>query len=184
MHIKTLLIAIVPMIAVLAGTSAIAEQQSAIKALPRLDSGQISPPDVQLKPESNTAMLAPAPPLTEMWVYAVGSSDCGWEGTAGKYITSCDHGGSQMRAAVLEIGYGYSEFAWMNGSLLPSSAQYSNTTVCVTGGYYTWPCTAGQTVVGFLREFNLDGNQSGTFKYRNTSTNSPWNTMNVQINIR
>ena len=64
-----------------------------------------------------------------------------------------------------------------------SSANYQTTPVCVTGGSYTWPCTAGQTVVGFLRYYNLDGNQSGLFKYQNTSTNSPWNTMSVQISI-
>ena len=73
--------------------------------------------------------------------------------------------------------------AWMNGGLLPSSARYASTPVCVTGGYYTWPCTAGQTVVGFLNEYNLDGYQNGLFKYQNTSTNSPWNTMSVQISI-
>ncbi|AJQ95561.1 DUF4879 domain-containing protein [Gynuella sunshinyii] len=48
-------------------------------------------------------------------------------------ITLCDYGGSQLRAAVLEIGYGHSEFAWMNGSLLPNSAQYSNTRCAYNG---------------------------------------------------
>ncbi len=57
----------------------------------------------------------------------------------------------------------------MNGGVLPSSARYASTPVCVTGGYYTWPCTAGQTVVGFLNEYNLDGYQNGIFKYQNTS---------------
>jgi len=69
------------------------------------------------------------------------------------------------------------------GGLLPSSTMYSSTPVCVTGSNYTWPCTAGQTVVGFLNEYNVDGHQNGLFKYQNTSTNSPWNTMSVQISI-
>ncbi|NHB92103.1 YolA family protein [Photorhabdus cinerea] len=126
---------------------------------------------------------APAPALTNMWVYAVGSTNCGWEYTSNLFATTCDHGGQQLRAAVLEIGYGVNPIAWMNGGILPKSATYSSQTVCITNGYYTWPCTAGQTVVGFLNEYNLDGNQNGTFRYQNTSTNSPWNTMSVQINI-
>ncbi|MGV8002124.1 YolA family protein [Photorhabdus temperata subsp. temperata] len=126
---------------------------------------------------------APAPPLTNMWVYAVGSTNCGWEYTSNLFATTCDHGGQQLRAAVLEIGYGYNSFAWMNGNILHNSAMYASTPVCITNGYYTWPCTAGQTVAGYLREYNLDGNQNGTFRYQNTSTNSPWNTESVQINI-
>ncbi|MGO2372971.1 MAG: DUF4879 domain-containing protein [Pseudoalteromonas prydzensis] len=55
--------------------------------------------------------------------------------------------------------------------------------VCVTSSNYTWPCTAGQTVVGFLNEYIIDGHQNGLFKYQNTLTNSPWNTMSVQISI-
>ncbi|MCC8421725.1 MULTISPECIES: YolA family protein [Photorhabdus] len=127
---------------------------------------------------------APAPPLSDMWVYAVGSTNCGWEYTSNVLATTCDHGGQQLRAAVLEIGYGYSPFAWMNGNLLPKSAMYADTPVCITNGYYTWPCTAGQTVVGFLKEYNLDGNQNGLFRYQNTSTNLPQNIESVQINIR
>lgn len=131
----------------------------------------------------SAALSGPAPGLSAMWVYAVGSSNCGWEYTAGKTTTTCDHGGVQLRSAVLEIGYGSNSIAWMNGGLLPRSAMYASTPVCVTGGYYTWPCTAGQTVVGFLNEYTLDGYQTGIFKYQNTSTNSPWNTMSVQIKI-
>jgi hypothetical protein len=124
-----------------------------------------------------------APALSRMWVYAVGSTNCGWESTVGLSVTTCNHGGAQLRAAVLEIGYGSSRVAWMSGGVLPSSAMYASTPVCVTGGYYSWPCTAGQTVVGFLNEYKLDGYQNGIFKYQNTSTNSPWNTMSVQISI-
>lgn len=135
--------------------------------------------------EGNTlgTARAPASPLTQMWVYAVGSTNCDWEGTVGLYSTVCNHGGTQLRAAVLEIGYGSGNVAWMNGGVLPSSAMYASTPVCVTGGYYSWPCTAGQSVVGFLNEYKLDGNQNGIFKYQNTSSNSPWNTMTVQISI-
>lgn len=160
--------------------------QRALTALSELNSAS-SP--VQSDATSNqvarggATTLAAAPPLTNMWVYAVGSSNCGWENTAGLSTTTCNHGGAQLRTAVLEIGYGSNPVAWMNGAVLPSSANYQTTPVCVTGGYYSWPCTAGQTVVGFLRYYNLDGYQSGLFKYQNTSTNSPWNTLSVQISI-
>ncbi len=162
------------------------EQPRSLTATPELSSlGKPILAKTQDFQEDADIARAPAPPLTEMYVYAVGSQNCGgWEYTAGLITTVCDHGGSWMGAGILEIGYGTSRIAWMNGSLLPSSALIASTPVCVTGGYYTWPCTAGQTVVGFLREYNLNGNQSGTFRYQSTSINSPWNTMSVQIYIR
>ncbi|AKH63129.1 MULTISPECIES: YolA family protein [Photorhabdus] len=125
----------------------------------------------------------PAPPLTNMWVYAVGSTTCGWEYTSNLPVTNCDHGGNLLRAAVLEIGYGFNPIAGMNGVTLPGS-MYSSTPVCITGGYYTWPCAAGQIVVGSLKEYSLDGYQNGLFRYQNTSTNWPHNTISTQINIR
>ncbi|MDI9689709.1 YolA family protein [Burkholderia cenocepacia] len=178
--------------ATIAGVSAAAQAedvprgQGVLTALPTLAShNKQIPAEPAATPQikSGAVARAPAPPLTAMWVYAVGSTDCGWEYTAGLTTTTCNHGGAQLRSAVLEIGYGASRVAWMNSGVLPSSAMYASTPVCITGGYYTWPCTAGQTVVGFLNEYNLDGYQNGIFKYQNTSTNSPWNTMSVQISI-
>jgi hypothetical protein len=180
--------------AIIAGTAVgahaqdAARKQQVITALPEVPShSRQIPAEVTATPQaqvtSGAVALAAAPPLTAMWVYAVGSTNCGWESTAGLTTTACNHGGAQLRSAVLEIGYGASRVARMNGAVLPSSAMYASTPVCVTGGYYTWPCTAGQTVVGFLNEYNLDGYQNGLFKYQNTSSNSPWNTMSVQISI-
>lgn len=162
---------------------AVLNGQGVMTAFPELSSNKhpILAEGLDLRRNSEIVPFAPAPALSSMWVYAVGSSNCDWEYTAGLSTTSCDHGGAQLRTAVLEIGYGSSRIAWMNGGILGSS--YANTPVCVTGGYYTWPCTAGQTVVGFLVEYNLDGYQNGLFRYQNTSTNSPWNTMAVQISI-
>jgi hypothetical protein len=162
--------------------------QQVITAAPELTS-QGAPIPAETMSDSQTTtdgvVRAPAPPLTAMWVYAVASSTCnGWEYTVGLTATTCDHGGAQLRTAVLEIGYGSNSIAWMNGGIQPNSAMYKNTPVCITGGSYTWPCTAGQTIVGFLREYNLDGHQGGVFKYQNTSINSPWNTLGVQISIR
>lgn len=47
--------------------------------------------------------------------------------------------------------------------------------------HVTLHCRAN--VVGFLNEYSPDGYQNGLFKYQNPSTNSPWNTMSVQISI-
>ncbi|NHB92102.1 YolA family protein [Photorhabdus cinerea] len=135
----------------------------------------------ELNTKSELAYI-PAPPLTNMWVYAVGSTNCGWEYTSNLPVTNCNHGGQQLRAAVLEIGYGYNSFAWMNSGMLPYSL-YSSTPVCITNGYYTWPCAGGQIVAGFLKEYILDGYQNGIFRYQNTSANWPQNTMSVQISI-
>ncbi|WP_197056541.1 MULTISPECIES: YolA family protein [Luteibacter] len=126
---------------------------------------------------------APAPGLSSVRVLAVGSTACGWEYPDGKGTTTCNHGGGELRVAVMEIGYGSNPIASMNGGQLPRSAQYASTGICVTGTQYTWPCTPGQTVVGWLNEYNVDGYESGLFKYQNTSTNAPHNTVYTQINI-
>jgi hypothetical protein len=149
--------------------------------------GPLSPSRAMSDPDAKTpaAALAAAPPLSKVFVYAVGSTNCGWEymTAVGQLSTTCDHGGTQLRSAVLEIGYGSNPVAWMNGSVLPASKNYQTNPVCVVNGFYSWPCPAGYTVVGFLRYYNLDGNQNGLFRYQNTSTNSPWNTIATQISI-
>lgn len=129
--------------------------------------------------------MASASPLTTVYVYAVGSSNCNWEYMTSQtqFSTTCNHGGSQLRAAVIEIGYGNNPLAWMSGGLLSTSKNYQTSPLCVVNGAYTWSCPSGYTIVGFLRYYNLDGYQSGTFKYQNKSTNSPWNTISKQISI-
>ncbi len=129
--------------------------------------------------------LAPAPPLTRMFVFAVGSTNCNWEymTSVGQLATTCNHGGAQMSAAVLEIGYGSNPIAWMSGTVLPNSANYQTTPVCIVGTRYDWPCSPGATIVGFLRYYNLNGYQNGLFRYQNTSINAPMNTLSTRINI-
>ncbi len=175
-------------LAIVAAASTQAQQAPAMSQAVSAFEPLLQRGDIVALPAANTlgaAPFAPAPPLTRIFVYAVGSSNCGWEYPAlDQFSTSCDHGGAQLRTAVLEIGYGGNPFVSMNGAQLPSSARIGHTAVCITGNQYTWPCTAGQTVAGWLNEYNLDGQDSGTFKYQNTSLNSPWNTIVTQINIR
>ncbi|OOV87895.1 DUF4879 domain-containing protein [Oceanospirillum linum] len=60
-----------------------------------------------------------APALTQVQVFAVGSSNCGWEAiSANTFATSCDHGGSVLRSVILEVGYSNASLrtAWMSGA--------------------------------------------------------------------
>lgn len=147
--------------------------------LTKVVSEQVAIPKVPLR--------APAPPLTRELVYAVGSTQYGgWEymTTIGQSSTVGDHGGAQLRVVVQEIGYGSSPFAWMAGSMLPSSANYQTDSICISGNYYVSPCPVGGIVVGWYRYYNLDGWQDNLFQYQNTSTNSPWNTLSTSIYIQ
>jgi hypothetical protein len=122
--------------------------------------------------------------LSSVRVYAVGSTDCDWEYiSAGAFATSCNHGGAQLRVAVLEFGYGsVYPAARMSGNALPSSAKYQSQAVCGTTTNFTFSCSAGQTVIGTLNYYDLDGYQSGNFQYQNTSINGG-GTFSTQINI-
>lgn len=127
---------------------------------------------------------AAAPALSFLQIAFVGSSNIGWESiTALQTMTSNDHGGVQVRVVTEEIGYGNLPVARFNGSVLPKSKNYLTETICWNGNTYVFPCSAGQTVVGFRKYWNLDGYQIGSFSYQNKSTNSPWNTMSDSISI-
>ncbi|WP_080951709.1 DUF4879 domain-containing protein [Xanthomonas axonopodis pv. cajani] len=90
-------------------------------------------------------ILAPAAPLSRVIVYAVGSTQFGgWEymTTVGQASTTGNHGVTQLRVVVQEVGYDGSGTAWMNGAVLPSSANYFNDPFCQTGSSYT-ACSTG-----------------------------------------
>lgn len=129
---------------------------------------------------------APAPPLSQVAVEAVGSSQAGgWEymTTLGQLSTLRDHGGAELSVVVLEVGYGGSPSASINGALLPRSAEYKTEPLCLNGGSLT-PCGIGQTYVAWRRYYQLDGTQEGNFRYQNTSINAPFNTVSTDIYIR
>jgi hypothetical protein len=133
---------------------------------------------------STVTIQAAAAGLSYLQVSNVGSSSVGWETiSASQATTAYDHGGVQLRVATTEIGYGNVPVARYNGSVLPSSANYLTENICQSGSTYVIPCAVGQTIVGFRKYWNLDGKQNGSFTYQNTSTNSPWNTVNDSISI-
>lgn len=159
--------------------------ESAVTAFEELNLRSLTIDPIEIQSATTPGILAPAPPLTQLHILAVGSSNCGWEEiVSGATSTSCDHGGAQLRVEVLEIGYGSNRIAWMIGGQLPASANYETRLVCQQFGGGLDYCTPGQTAVGFQHSYNLDGHQGGTFTYQNTSTNSPWNTMSRSINIQ
>lgn len=134
-----------------------------------------------------TAPRAPAPPISQVAVLAVGSSQAGgWEymTSPGQLSTALDHGGSELRVVVRQIGYGGSPIGSLRGSALPGGAQYMTERLCVDGSGYTQQCQPGQTIVGWLYYFNLDGAQDGDFGFQNTSLNAPFNTAYTAIHIR
>ncbi|KFX00685.1 YolA family protein [Pectobacterium carotovorum] len=129
-------------------------------------------------------LRAPAPALSSVYVYAVASTQNGgaWEYIGpNKLATTQDHGGAQLRIAVLEVGYGNNRFGWVNGT---QKSPYQVNGVCVVGGYYTESCPAGSTYVGWMAYFNGDGMQSGPFRYQSTSINAPFRTLSTSLNIR
>jgi hypothetical protein len=129
-----------------------------------------------------TVAAAPAPPLSYVQIRYVGSSNQGWEPIADSQVsTTLDHGGAQLRVLTVEVGYGTVRIAKINGVTLPSTANYQTIAFC--GSNFLTPCTAGQTIVGYSRYWNVDGYQGGTFSYQTTSINSPFNTMSDTLNI-
>ena len=171
-----------------ASSGAIAEPGSrAMVSAEEVTTGTLAVPvSVSASPlQTDVQIMAAAPPLTALYMYSITSSNCGTEYMTSQSQTStvCNHGGAVLRAAIVEIGYGSKPMAWMNSTLLATSKNYQTVPVCVVNSRYTWPCPAGYTIVGFLRNYNLDGYQSGVFKYQNTSSNSPWNTISKQIRV-
>lgn len=129
-----------------------------------------------------TVAAAPAPPLSYVQVRYVGSSNQGWEPIAdAQASTTLDHGGAQLRVLTVEVGYGTVRIAKINGTTLPSTANYQTVAFC--GSNFLTPCSPGQTIVGYTRYWNVDGYQGGTFSYQTTSINSPFNTMIDTLNI-
>ncbi|GKW10895.1 YolA family protein [Pectobacterium punjabense] len=129
-------------------------------------------------------LRAPAPALSSVYVYAVASTQNGgaWEYIGpNKSITAQDHGGAQLRIAVLEVGYGNHRFASVGGL---DKKSYQVNGVCIVRGNYSESCPVGATYVGWMVYFNGDGMQSGNFRYQSTSTNPPFRTLSTSLNIR
>ncbi len=104
-------------------------------------------------------------------VYAVGSSNVGWEYlNASQGSTSYNHGGSILYVSVLQYGYGNPNQSTMNGI---SKSYFDSDLLCGTLSNLHY-CSVGETVTGWLYHYNFSGQQSGSFNASTNSTASPY----------
>ncbi len=117
---------------------------------------------------------APAPPLTDLQVYAA----CSTNHPAYEYFSSnqfssvYNHGGGEMYIVTYEIGIGHNRIAKMNGQTLQSVAYQAidlNGDTIIDGWIYYWDASAFE---------------NGNFTFQCTSLNSPWNTMSDSMYIQ
>jgi len=112
-------------------------------------------------------------------VYAVGSSNVGWElVSSNQSSTSYNHGGSQLRVAVLQVGLGNPNNATM-GSI--NTSNYASDYLC---GSNLHICNSGEIVTGFLRYYSFDGQQSGYFSNSTNSVANPFGYWSDSISIQ
>lgn len=128
---------------------------------------------------ANEGTLGPAPGITYFQVYAVGSSNIGWEYTgASQTSTVYNHGGAQLRVAVLQCGYGVA-----NGSLSGTSGtRYLTQNLCGSCSSLH-NCVAGETISAFLYYFSFDGMSGGAFSAYSNSLGIPYGVATDGINI-
>ncbi|MBO7927734.1 DUF4879 domain-containing protein [Pseudoalteromonas sp. K222D] len=90
--------------------------------------------------------------------------------SANQFSTTQNHGGGQVRVYVFQFGYGNTNNATFAGSSVSAT---SSTPRC---GANLSTCSAGQTVTGFLHQFDFFGasNISGTVNVSANSIASPF----------
>lgn len=139
--------------------------------------------EVYSKPIStNISARSPATGIQYFEVFGVGSSSYGgFEYPSDNQVsTTNDHGGSQVRVAVLQYGYGNVNNATFGGQ---SKAPTTTEKLCGTLGVDVHTCTAGEIVTGFLYYFDFYGPQSGQFTVSSDSVASPFGYWSDSINI-
>lgn len=122
--------------------------------------------------ESNIVPFASAPPLSSLIVYAVDSTDGGYEYVSTKSSTVQDHGGDNMLVVTKEMGYGQVSNTTLDGTKLKELKRVfidTNKDTIVDGWYIWW---------------DASGYDGGTFTYQKTSSNYPWNSLTDSILIR
>ncbi|MFT4926058.1 MAG: hypothetical protein ACI8WB_002156 [Phenylobacterium sp.] len=125
--------------------------------------------------------FGPASGVSYYEVYAVGSSNVGWEyPSAAQTSTSYNHGGSILRMAVIQYGYGNPNQATMNGS----SKSISSSEVLCGSMSSLHICGTGETVTGFLYYFDFSGQSNGQFVTSSNSIASPFGYWSDSIYIQ
>ena len=131
---------------------------------------------------AQTASAASAAPLSQVKVLKVESPACGFEDIGdGQEKTRCDHSGPNIKIYVLEVGYGRSPQAGLDGADIDGV----RTRVCAFDNGDLTECSGMVSkIVGYLYIFDMAGKQRGTFTLRNTSINAPGNSLSTQIYIK
>ena len=122
---------------------------------------------------------APASGISYFEVYAVGSSNIGWEVpiSSTQSSTAYNHGGSLMRIAVLQVGLGNPNNATMGGS---SATRYRTDLLC---GSNLHSCSPGEIITGYLYYYSFDGQQGGFFSNSSNSIVYPFGFWQDSISI-
>lgn len=129
--------------------------------------------DLKVQADGTASIESTAPALTYLEVYAVTSSQYpSYEYISQNQLSTVnDHGGAEMYVVTVELGYGGSRIAQLNGGNL---SEIQNQAITDSSG----------NIVGWYRWWDASGYQSGYFTYQSTSLNSPWNTMSDALSIQ
>lgn len=130
--------------------------------------------EIYSKPVStDISARAPATGIQYFEVFGVGSSSYGGfeYPSANQASTTNDHGGSQIRVAVLQYGYGNVNDASFGGQVKPPTETEN---LCGTLNVDVHTCSPGETVTGFLYYFDFYGPQNGQFTVSSSSIASPF----------
>ncbi|MCG7537430.1 DUF4879 domain-containing protein [Pseudoalteromonas sp. OOF1S-7] len=131
--------------------------------------------------KSDVTIMGPASGISYYEVFAVGSTDKGWEyPPASQFSTTEDHGGNQLLVAVIQYGYGNPNQATMNGQ----QKSYNSREYLCGSMSNLHICNTGETVTGFLYYFDFSGQQSGQFNTSSNSTASPFGYWSDSIYIK
>jgi len=99
-----------------------------------------------------------------------------------QFSTRFDHGGKNLRVWTVEIGYGGYPYATINGKKVQQSQEIE---LCQDyNGRIVLCKKVGLMLIGYLREWKVDGYSKGFFQYESTSVSDPWGTLNDRLTIR
>lgn len=126
--------------------------------------------------KNNKAMRAPAPPVSEVQILEIESTQGGYEYVFGKTITNQDHGGSYFVVSTGVTGYGggsydRAKFAGNDAVQLSSDGVDLTGDNIIDGWFDIW-------------DISKPSNSSGTFEFTSRSINAPGNSMSTSIQIR
>ncbi len=130
--------------------------------------------------EGQMSIQGPATGITTYRVYAVASPQGGVEyPSAYASATTYDHGGGVIQVFVLQYGYGNP----YSGSLNATTVSSTSRVLCGSMSTLHY-CNVGETVTGWLYEYDFYNIPAGTFKSSANSTAYPFGYWSTSIYVR